>query len=186
MSLTDFTKSILGDIKHSTVSRNSRRSMQWLVNKLQSSIGGSVTQASRPIVGKMYLYAYDAKTKDTLPYWDVNPLIIAISPAPRGFFGLNFHYLPSRDRNYLLEQLVPFQKLVSSKDVSKIKISYAKLVGLTNSVWKHAFKRYLFSQMVTRMIEIPTEEWQHVIDLPLAHFKGATQTKVWADRKKYK
>ena len=31
-----------------------------------------------PEAGKLYLYAYDAKNKDTLPVWDKFPLILCL------------------------------------------------------------------------------------------------------------
>lgn len=179
--INQFAKEVLGGITKSTVSRNARRSMNWLFNKIKNEMP-NVKQVSRPKVGRMYLMVYDAKTKDKLPYWDSNPCIILVDAAPGGFYGLNFHYLPIKERHYLLEQLVPFQKLVSGRSINNIAISYKKLLGLSHSRWKHCFKRYLFSHMRTKLIEVPMNEWINVIELPLAHFHKATATSVWKDR----
>jgi hypothetical protein len=177
--LSPFAQEILGQLKKSTVSRNARRSHTWLFNKIKDEAKKKV---DTPKVGRMYLYVYDAKHKATLPYWDVNPLIIMIGPAKDGFYGINFHYLPIRERLELLELIVPFQKLVSAKTQKEININYKKLLGLSKTYWKHCFKHYLVGQLNTRLIEIPMTDWINTVGLPLAHFKGATSQEVWRDR----
>ena len=55
------------------------------------------------IVGEMYMFMYDAKHKDTLPYYDRFPLIFMLERYNNGFLGLNLHYLHPRLRVGLLE-----------------------------------------------------------------------------------
>ena len=178
--LSKFAQQLLKDIKRDTVRRNSQRSQKWLLNKILRDRTNK--KVNKPVVGRMYLFVYDAKYKDTLPYWDVNPLIIMIGPAKDGFFGINFHYLPLQERIELLDLLVPFQKLVSAKNQRQIRINYQKLVGLSQTTWKHCFKHYLINNLHTQLIELPMEEWVNTITLPLAHFKGSTAQQVWKDR----
>ena len=45
-------------------------------------------------IGSMYMYFYDPKHRETLPYYDVFPLTIMVEPVRGGFYGLNLHYLP--------------------------------------------------------------------------------------------
>lgn len=179
--LSKFAQDLLKNIKRDSVRRNSQRSQTWLLNKILKD--KSKKRVDSPKVGRMYLFVYDAKHKDTLPYWDVNPLIILIGPAEKGFYGINFHYLPIQDRLELLELIVPFQKLVSAKNHNQININYKKLLSLSKKTWKHCFKHYLLNNLNTQMIEIPMEEWMNTITLPLAHFKGASAQQVWRDRK---
>ena len=56
--------------------------------------------------GSMYMYFYDAKHKETLPYYDKFPLTIPVGPAPGGFYGLNLHYLPLPLRAKALDALL--------------------------------------------------------------------------------
>ena len=51
-------------------------------------------RTNKEVVGNMYMFQYDPKHKDTLPYYDLFPLAIVIGPAEGGFLGLNLHYLP--------------------------------------------------------------------------------------------
>jgi hypothetical protein len=174
--LSKFARDLLGQIKLDTARRNSQKSDKWLRNKLAKSADKKV---KKPYPGRMYLFVYNAKYKDTLPYWDVNPMIILVAPAKGGFYGLNFHYLNMKDRLELLEMLVPFQKLVSAKTQRSIKMSYTKLLGLSKTKWKYCFKHYLVSHLSSHLIEIPMEEWYTTITLPIAHFKGSTPQEVW-------
>ena len=57
------------------------------------------------IVGKMYFYYYDPKTKDKLKYYDRFPLVIPIETYPDGFLGLNLHYIHPKHRLILLDKL---------------------------------------------------------------------------------
>ena len=43
---------------------------------------------SRTVMGRMYMFFYDPKLRETLPYYDAFPLVIVVRPAP-GFYGLN-------------------------------------------------------------------------------------------------
>ena len=61
---------------------------------------------SKPIWGHMFMFVYDPKTKDTLPYYDRFPLVIALQPAEGGFLGLNLHYLRPDVRAVFLDKLM--------------------------------------------------------------------------------
>ena len=41
--------------------------------------------------GDMYLFFYDPKMKDTLPYYDRMPLVLPFSLVTDGFYGINLH-----------------------------------------------------------------------------------------------
>ena len=58
------------------------------------------------LVGTMQMFFYDPKHKETLPYYDLFPLIVVIGPAEGGFYGLNLHYLPPILRAKMLDALM--------------------------------------------------------------------------------
>lgn len=162
---------LFGTLKKDTIRRNTQRSSKWLFNKIRKS---RVLKTSRPKVGGLYLYVYDPKTKDTLPYYDISPLVIIVELTKDGFYGLNFHYLRLEERKILLKELLI---LYSSKNRQRINISYQKLKAMGN-VWKYAFKRYLFSHLQTKLIPVHKEEWEDMIALPIATFKKESQRTV--------
>ena len=76
------------------------------VNRNQLMKDDELTLENRAIIGNMYMFFYDPKHKDTLPYYDGFPLVIPIGPAEKGFLGLNLHYLPPALRAKLLDGLM--------------------------------------------------------------------------------
>ena len=169
----------VGDIR-----QKSRRMQEWLLDRLKDQALKKRTLA-RPRIGRMYLYGYDPKTKDELPYYDTYPLVIPVNFTKDGFFGINFHYLDYNSRRVLVKSLVDLQQAMDAKSNPKIKISYKRLVGLTNKYWKHCFKRYLFSHLMSRPLEIEFADWEKVLLLPIANFKKKSEHSVFADAKKY-
>ena len=59
-----------------------------------------------PTIGRLYLFQYNAKWKDILPYWDVWPLIFPFDFAANGFYGINLHYLNPTHRLNLMRALM--------------------------------------------------------------------------------
>src|SRR3989304_2326911 len=72
-------------------------------NALQSEMG---TLQSRLTIGNLYLFFYDPKLKETLPYYDRFPLVLPFRYNPDGFHGINLHYLPPLLRMKLLQSLL--------------------------------------------------------------------------------
>ena len=82
---------------------------------------------SEQIPGGMFMYFYDPKTKDTLPYYDKFPLTVIVGPAPGGFTGLNLHYLPMVLRAKLLDALMDITSDKKYDDNTKFNLSYNTL-----------------------------------------------------------
>ena len=162
---------LFGTLKKDSIRRNVQRSSKWLFNKIKKS---RVLKTSKPKIGGLYLYVYDPKTKEKLPYYDTSPVVIIVDFAENGFYGLNFHYLRLEERKILLKEL---NILYGSKNRQRINISYQKLKAM-GSVWKYAFKRYLFEQLQSKLIPVRKDEWEDMIALPIASFKKETQKTV--------
>ena len=76
--------------------RNAARDVNVTPNRLMKRNQTKFTRNAEP--GNMLLFNYDPKTKKKLPYYDTFPLIFVVGPAADGFFGLNMHYLPLKQR----------------------------------------------------------------------------------------
>jgi hypothetical protein len=140
---------------------------------------------NRTTIGKMYFFMYDAKHKDTLPYYDKFPLIFPVDRKPNGFTGINFHYLPLQLRAQLMDALYDITNNDRYDETTKLKMSYGVLKGAEKfSLFKPTFKRYLTSQVRSRFFQIEPAEWDIALFLQSEMFIGASKTKVWADSKK--
>ena len=146
--------------------RYARMDRREIMNDDALSLKGRPTTAAEPL-GKMYMYMYDAKHKDTLPYYDAFPLVIMLGPAERGFYGLNLHYLPPVVRAKLLDAV-----LGSAKS------------GIPEKYIAPARKRYLTTQVRSRFALVDKPEWEIASFLPMADFRGASVDKVYKDSRK--
>ena len=136
------------------------------------------------LVGTMQMFFYDPKHKDTLPYYDLFPLIVVVGPAKDGFYGLNLHYLPPILRAKMLDSLM---ETASSRktDDAKFMITYKKLQAISKlKYYEPCFKHYLAKHVKGKFAEVPAPEWEIATFLPTAQFRKANSKKVYADSRK--
>jgi hypothetical protein len=139
----------------------------------------------RPLIGSMYMYYYDAKHKDTLPYYDRFPLIFPIRKVKGGFYGLNMHYLPLMYRAQLMDALYDVANNRKYDETTRLKLSYEILEKASKfRFFRPCVKRYLTSQMRSRFLYVYPSEWDIALFLPLERFVGARKTTVFADSRK--
>jgi hypothetical protein len=137
------------------------------------------------MIGKMYFYFYDPKTKESMPYYDQFPLVIPIEKYNDGFLGLNLHYIHPKHRMVLLDKLSDTLSNDTYDEKTKLKINYRYLAAASRIFEANpCIKRYLFTQIQSRFLEITADEWDIAAMLPLESFVGATTSKVYADSRK--
>ena len=156
-------------------------SFKNIVEKIKKVSEDSTVQSSKPKIGQLYTYLYNPKTKDKLPYYDIVPLVIPVQYTNNGFYGLNFHYLSLPERNKLLNIILPFSQ---KSETSKKKSSYAKLVSLASGIWSPCCKRYLWSHIRTKFVNIPQEDWYEIIKMPVISFQKATTKEIYRQTKR--
>lgn len=160
--------------------RSQRSARQYPANLMKE---GQKTDSIRP--GYMYHFFYDPKFKKTLPYYDRFPLIFMVDTAPKGFYGINLHYLPPKLRAALMDSLY---SVVSNKrydEGTKVRISYDILKGATKyRYFKPTFKHYLNEYVNSQFLEIPSSEWDIALFLPTERFEKANKSRVFADSRK--
>ena len=128
---------------------------------------------------------YDAKNKDTLPYYDRFPLIFPINIVRGGFMGMNMHYLPPMLRAKLMDELYDVASNDKFDARTRLEVSYKLLSSASKfSLFKPTVKRYLSSHVKSRFVKIESSEWDIALFLPLQNFVGASKQKVWADSRK--
>lgn len=74
--------------------------------------------------GKMYMYSYDPKFKETLPYYDKFPLVLPFARTQDSFTGLNLHYLSYDMRIRLFKELLKISGTTHFDETTKIKYSW--------------------------------------------------------------
>jgi len=142
-------------------------------------------QDSRFMMGNMYLFAYDPKHKETLPYYDRFPLIFPINKAKGGFLGINMHYLPPILRAKLMDQLYTILNNKNFDETTRLKASYKVLNGAAKfKEFAPCVKHYLNAHVRTKPAYINPSEWDIALFLPMQKFVGANANQVYAESRK--
>ena len=175
------------------ITPRSKESRAWFMNKAKNlNVSRSklmkedpIELRSRPAVGKMYMYFYDPKHKETLPYYDRFPLIIMVGPAPRGFMGLNLHYLPLATRAKFLDALLGTINNERYDESTRFRLSYEMLKRASKlKAFRPCLKRYLNSHVRSRLAMVPAPEWEIATFLPTADFEKASSSEVYKDSRR--
>lgn len=137
---------------------------------------------SRVLVGQMYLFAYDPKHKDTLPYYDRFPLVFPFKKDNTGMYGINMHYLPPILRAKLMDNLYDLVNNDNYDETTRLKLSYRMLESAAKfRYFKPCVKHYLNNQIDSRFIFIHPDEWEIALFLPLHKFRKARPSQVYKD-----
>lgn len=179
-------------LKETGKQTGSRRARQWIRQKVKDLANARRTvmldrkrKVTRPVVGKMYFYFYDPKTKDQLRYYDKFPLVIPIDYYNDGFLGLNLHYIHPRQRLLLLDSLSEYATNSKYDAKTKLRLSYALLASATKHYqFKPCLKRYLYNHVQSQFLEINADEWDIAVLLPAENFQKAEKEFVYAESRK--
>lgn len=173
----------------SGVQPRTKESQDWFRDKLKNMRNinrqrllkdPTVTRTQRPRMGDMYMFFYDPKHKDTLPYYDTFPLIIMVERAPGGFYGLNLHYLPPVLRAKLFDALT----LTNNKydESTRFKARYRILKSVRKlRYFKPCFKHYLTEHIESRIAKVEPTEWEVAMFMQTQRFKKSTASNIYRD-----
>ena len=187
---SDYLKKTPGDLKTGT-----RQARDWFRNaalSVRRVQDNKITQTQQPFrrlqsltinsIGKMYMFVYDPKTKETLPFYDTFPLVFPIEFYDDGFLGINLHYLSPVMRAKLMDALYATINNKKYDNTTKLRVAYNTLASATKfKYFKPCVKRYLFSHVGSQFVYIAPDEWDFALMLPTERFQGATKQQVFKD-----
>jgi hypothetical protein len=169
----------------------SRQAVSWYQKRIQElkspaalarEIVSDRNRSGRFEMGGLYHFFYDPLTKENLPYYDMFPLVITLDKDKEGFLGMNLHYLPIKYRAAFLDKLMAFAILNGDDEPKRLRVTYDILkTAKTYREFKPCLKKYLNSQIRSKIIAIKPSEWETALFLPTAIFKGATAQKVHSE-----
>jgi hypothetical protein len=161
------------------MARDQENSVKWFYGKARSASGyrkniANNTERARDnvVIGKMFFFYYDPKTKDKLPVYDRFPLVFPLERYSDGFLGLNLHYLSVDERKVLLNRLLEYKTNNKMNERTRLRLSYELLSNTKKlaNISRPCIKRYLFSHVRSRFIEVASGEWSEAINLPVQLF----------------
>ena len=149
---------------------------QSVITKTSQSLG-----TNRLLPGRLYLFKYNPKLRMELPYYDMFPVIFLIDVKEEGFTGINMHYLPLTYRAMLMDNLYKF--VTGTGDLmTRIRMTYDRLKTLRKlRFFRPCFKYYLNTQVRSRFIMVPPDQWEVALFLPLQRFRKANINVVHRD-----
>lgn len=170
-----------------------QKSREWFMNRLRKMtnvtsrrilIDDSLIRRKKPLIGRMFMFLYDPKGKDTLPYYDRFPLILMVGPAEGGFYGLNLHYLHPRIRAVFFDELQSFLNNDKMDETTRFQLAYSTLSNVRKlRAFAPCFKHYLYKHIRSSTVEVPPTEWEIALFLPTDDFVGRKNTSIWNDSK---
>lgn len=160
------------------------RSNQVTPNRIMG--GNKSALMTKLLPGRMFMFTYDPKLKQKLPYYDTFPLCIPIDLSSDSFLGLNLHYLPPGLRAKMMDALWNVTENQNSMDEkTKIGASYEVMKGISGlRPYKACIKRYLYSNVTSRFLFIEPEKWDIALMLPTQRFQKASINTVYKDSRR--
>lgn len=167
------------------------KAKEWLLDKAQKLVSFSAKNRAdmlsvigrhrpRPEMGGMCFFVYDAKHKDTLPYFDRFPLVVPIEFYADGFLGLNLHYLPPRERLLFLNQLRKFRSDPHMTRDTKLRVTYGHVKNGSRVFSGRGYRcihRYLYGHVRSPFLNIDSDEWDISVALPAENWYYNTKVK---------
>ena len=191
--MSNLFKTVEQEAFRAGITPRTKQSRDWFRKKVQNMRVNrrslmreeEIILRNRGGVGGMYMFFYDAKYRDTLPYWDSFPLIIFVEGTSGGFYGVNLHYLPIALRAKFLDGLMDQTNNEKYDETTRFEVSYNYLKSAAKmKYFKPCFKKYLTSQIEGRLAYVPAPEWEIAMFLPTAQWNGKGQGSVYADSRK--
>ena len=180
-----------GGLRFNEIESFTSKARTWYLNELQSMRVNrqqllkdpETIKKSRPLAGRMFMFFYEPKHKDTLPYYDRFPLILMVESAKpkKGFYGLNFHYLDYRKRAILLSRLLQYSNNKKYDETTRLRLSYNILKSASKlDAFKPCFKHYLPGQIRSQIKMVPADYWETALFFPSEQFKKETKRSVFS------
>ena len=190
-----FLDTLKSSIKTAKAGAKARAAGDWFREKVKQASASARMRAVTPTqllkrqeatdteLGQMLFYKYDPKFAKKLPYWDMYPLVFPFEKAKGGFYGLNLHYIPPRERAVLMDELNSYVTNKKYDATTRLKLSYDLLKGFGRAI--PCVKRYLGTNVRSNTVRIDADEWEIAIFLPVERFQKQKKSVVWNDSKKY-
>ena len=180
---------LANDLSGQNLGLLSRKSIDWLKENVRllrnpSAISRSIVRetnrnVSKFVLGSLYFFHYSPKNAESLPYYDVFPLVLVLAKYSDGFLGLNLHYLPVKMRAIFLDKLLSYALYDNDDDIRKIRITYDILSSVKRlRAYEPCLKRYLFSHINTKLLRVEPHEWETALFLPVEQFRKVKQLTV--------
>ena len=175
-------KKFEGGLAFNEIEKFTSQARTWYIKELRNLIvnrqklmrDSATIKKNRLFPGRLFMYFYEPKHKDSLPYYDRFPLVMVVEKVKGkpGFYGLNFHYLDYRKRAILMERLMKYATNKKYDESTRLRLSYKLLKGASKlAAFKPCFKHYLPGQIASPIKLNPAQYSETVLFFPIEQFR---------------
>lgn len=126
--------------------------------------------------GALIMFAYDAQDKTRA--YDGRPLCLVLGRAGKHTLGLNFHWMPAKLREKVMDGIMR-QNKSNIKKGRPLTINYQTIKGLVAGLGP-VVRLYINSRISPKGVVVPSYQYYKVINLRAEHFIGVSAKAAWA------
>lgn len=165
--------------------RARKASEDWFKNASKSMKTNEVlTTRDRFLPGKIYVFEYKPITED-LPWFDRNPVVLAIEQVGNNDLGVNLNLLPVEFKEKLLDKLFDMMEgQIKSATAGKrsdhaiiqkpLRITYEGMKAFLQSEgYEFALRQYIPSRKIKQAV-VSYEKWPQIILCDFIELEGTT------------
>ena len=123
-------------------------------------------RANKVQLYRFNMFFYDAKTKKTLPYFDMFPLVFPLRRMGDGFTGINVHYLPPAFREDFFNIYNKFALNDEFDETTLYRMTWSKISRF--KIMRPLIRQYSLSNIKSRFLVLNADEVPTALSLPLA------------------
>ena len=112
------------------------------------------------------MFFYDAKTKKTLPYFDMFPLVFPLRRLGNSFTGINAHYLPPSFKEDFFNIYNKFALNDEFDETTLYRMTWSKISRF--KIMRPLIRQYSLSNIKSRFLVLNADEVPTALALPLA------------------
>lgn len=174
--------------EHGGKIKASRNSEKWFLDGIKrSNITEAKSTRKRFEAGKIYVFKYDPKHKETLPWFDENPVVLAIEQVDKNDFGVNLNLLPVPVKEKLLDDLYERLVSVNNKNADPLREKPLRItyLGMKTYLQKYgcdfALRQYIPSRKKGQAV-VSYSKWP---EIAICDFMELNGTNLMAIRKQF-
>ena len=131
-------------------------------------------RANKVQLYRFNMFFYDAKTKKTLPYFDMFPLVFPLRRLGNSFTGINAHYLPPSFKEDFFNIYNKFALNDEFDETTLYRMTWSKISRF--KIMRPLIRQYSLSNIKSRFLVLNADEVPTALALPLTRLVKTNAT----------
>ena len=131
-------------------------------------------RANKVQLYRFNMFFYDAKTKKTLPYFDMFPLVFPLRRLGNSFTGINAHYLPPAFKEDFFNIYNRFAVNDEFDETTLYRMTWSKISRF--KIMRPLIRKYSLTNIKSRFLVLNADEVPTALALPLTRLVKTNAT----------